>query len=182
MAEVGRHDRCSCGSGRRVTRCCGLFGGPGPEGLARVELSDLICLAAPVLTRHSDAELHRLLDRVPELPGDHPSLAWPLPRVFPAELEALRAAVDADHLEAVKNTLPEAVAAVDTQVGRAHLARAVLALRDAGRLEASLAAAAVADLASGSPQLVTASLAEAVLLHVQAAQAEPSSGLVLTGP
>jgi hypothetical protein len=181
MAEVGRNDRCSCGSGRRVKRCCGLSGGPGPEGLARVELSDLICLVAPVLTRHSDSELHHLLARVPELPGAHPSLAWALPRVFPPELEALRAAVHADDLEAVKNTLPEAVAAVDTQVGRAHLARAVLALRDAGCVEAGLVAAAVADLASGSPQLVTASLVEAVLVHVRAAAPVPSSALVLTG-
>jgi hypothetical protein len=182
MAEVGRNDRCSCGSGRRAKRCCGVSGGPGPEGLARVELSDLVCLVAPALTRHSDAELHHLLARVPELPGIHPSLAWTLPRVFPPELEALRAAVHADDLDAVKDALPEAVAAVDTQVGRAHMARAVLALRDAGCLEASLAAAAVADLASGSPQLVTASLVEAVLVDVRAAAADRSSGLVLTGP
>jgi hypothetical protein len=181
MADVGRNDRCSCGSGRRVKRCCGVSGGPGPEGLAGAELSDLTCLVAPVLTRHSDAELHQLLDRVPQLPGDHPSLAWALPRVFPPELEALRAAVHADDLEAVKDTLPEAVVAVDTQVGRAHLARAVLALRDSGRVEASLAAAAVADLASGSPQLVTASLVEAVLVDVLAAsRVESSPGLVLT--
>ena len=179
---MGRNDRCSCGSGRRPRRCCGVSGGPGPEGLARIELSDLTCLVAPVLIRHSDAELHQLLARVPELPGDHPSLAWGLPRVFPPELEALRAAVHADDLDAVKNALPEAVAAVDTQVGRAHLARAVLALRDAARLEAGLAAAAVVDLASGSPQLVTASLVEAVLADVRSTRAESSAGLVLARP
>ena len=182
MAYVGRTVRCPCGSGRRVKRCCGLSGGPGPEGLARAELSDLTSLVAPVLIRHSDSDLHGLLARVPELPGAHRSLAWALPRVFPPELEALRAAVHADDLEAVKDTLPDAVAAVETQVGRAHLARAVLALRDAGCVEASLAAAAVVDLASGSPQLVTASIVEAVLVDVRAARAESSSGLVLTGP
>ena len=178
---MGRNDRCSCGSGRRVKRCCGVSGGPGPEGLARAELSDLTCLVAPALTRHSDAELHALLARVPELPGAHPSLAWTLPRVPPPELEALRAAVHADDLDAVKGALSEAVAAVDTPLGRAHLARAVLALRDAGRLQASLAAAAVADLASGSPQLVTASVVEAVLLEVRVAAAE-RPGLVLARP
>lgn len=180
MAEVGRNDRCSCGSGRRIKRCCALSGRPGPEGLARVELSDLTCLVAPVLTRHSDAELHQLLARVPELPGDHPSLSWTLPRVFPPELSALQAAVHADDLEAVKNTLPEAVAAVDTLVGRAHLAHAVLALRDAGCVDASLAAAAVADLASGSPQLVTASVVQAAL--AEAAAAPVPSDLVLARP
>jgi hypothetical protein len=184
MADVGRNDRCSCGSGRRTRRCCGASGGPGPEALARAELSDLMCIVAPTLIRRSDAELHALLDRVPRLPGDHPALAWTLPRVLPPELGALRAAVHADDLDAVKDALPRAVAAVDTQVGRAHLARAVLALRDAGRLEVSLAAAAVADLASGSPQLVTASVVEAVLIDVGAAAAAAGQppGLVLAGP
>ena len=182
MAEVGRADRCSCGSGRRARRCCGVSAGLGPEALARTELSDLTCVVAPTLIRHSDDELHALLAAVPDLPRLHPSLAWALPGVFPSELEALRAAVRADDLEAVKQALPDAVAAIDTQVGRAHLARAVLALRDAGRLEAGLAAAAVVDLASGSPQLVTASLAEALLVEVGAAPPDQPSALVLARP
>jgi hypothetical protein len=179
---VGRNDRCSCGSGRRARRCCGVSTGLGPEALARTELSDLTCVVAGTLIRHSDDELHALLARVAELPRAHPSLAWTLPRVSPPELEALRTAVCADDLEAVKQALPGAVAAVDTQVGRAHLARAVLALRDAGRLEAGLAAAAVADVASGSPQLVTASVAEAVLVEVGAATPDQPSDLVLARP
>ena len=178
---MGRN-RCSCGSGRRTRRCCGGSPGLGPEALARAELSDLTCVVAPVLVRHSDEELQALLARVPELPRLHPPLAWTLPRVLPPELESLRAAVEGDDLEAVKQALPEAVAAVDNQVGRAHLAHAVLVLRDAGRVEASLAAAAVADLASGSPQLVTASLTEAVLAEVGAAAPDQSSELVLARP
>ena len=179
---MGRNDRCSCGSGRRASRCCGVSAGLGPEALARTELSDLTCVVAPVLVRHSDQELQALLARVPELPRLHPPLAWTLPRVFPPELETLRAAVEGDDLDAVKQALPEAVVAIDNQVGRAHLARAVLALRDAGRVEASLAAAAVADLASGSPQLVTASLTEAVLAEVGTAAPETSAELVLARP
>ncbi len=176
---MGRNDRCRCGSGRTTKRCCG----PGPEARARADLADVACLVAPVLIRHTDAELHALLARVPELPGDHPSLAWVLPGAFPPELEALRAAVDADDVHAVKAALPAAVAAVDTQVGRAHLAQAVLALRDAGRLETSLAAAAVADLASGSPQLVTASLVQAILVEVRTpAGDQPADLLVLAQP
>ncbi len=179
MADVGRNDRCSCGSGRRTRRCCRVSTGPGPEALARTELSNLTCLVAPALIRHSEGELHALLARVPDLPRADASLAWALPRALPAELEALQTAVRDDDLEAVKRALPEAVAAVDTQVGRAHLAHAVLALRDAGRLEGSLAAAAVVDLASGSPQLVTASLVEAVLADGRAGAAELPADLVL---
>lgn len=160
---MGRNDRCRCGSGIKSSSCCG----PCPEARARAELSDLMCVVAPALTCHTDAELQALLAQVPELPRSHPGLAWALPRVFPDELEALRAAVEACDLDAVKDALPAAVAAVDTQVGRAHLARAVLGLRDAGHLETNIAAAAVADVASGSPQLVTASLVEAVLADVR---------------
>ena len=162
---MGRNDRCRCGSGRKSLRCCG----PSPEARARAELSDLTRVVAPALTCHTDAELHGLLAQVPELPGTHPGLAWALPRDFPPELEALRSAVHAGDVDAVKAALPAAMEAVDTQLGRAHLARAVLAVRDAGQLENALAAAAVADLASGSPQLVTASLVSAVLAEAVAA-------------
>ncbi len=167
---MGRNDRCRCGSGRTSIPCCG----PSPEARARAELSDLMRVVAPALTCQTDAELHALLARAPQLPGTNPSLAWALPRVFPPELEALRAAVHAGDLDAVKAALPAAVEAVDTQVGRAHLARGVLALRDAGHVETTVAAAAVADLASGSPQLVTASLVSAVLAEVVAAP-EPAT-------
>jgi hypothetical protein len=180
MAKVARNDRCRCGSGRKAKRCCGPSAGPAPEDRARAELSELTRILAPPLARHSDEALHALLAEVPELPDHDLSLAWALPRHFPPELEALRRAIHDDDLDAVKEALPPAVAALDSQVGRAHLARAVLAVRDAGRVHPDLAAAAVVDLASGSPQLVTASIVQAVLVDV-GATATPA-GLVLSRP
>jgi len=168
MAYEARNDRCPCGSGRRTKWCCKLPAGPGPEDLAGAELTALVRSVVPVLRSRSCIELNLLLERVPELPRRHDSLAWPLPRVFPPELEALRAVVQDDDVDAVRDALTEAVAVLDSKVGRAHLARSVLALRDGGKLEAAPAAAMIADLASGSPQAVTASITEAVLIDVGA--------------
>ena len=49
---------------------------------------------------------------------------------------------------------------IDTPLEGARLARAVIPARDAGRLEGRLAATALVDLASGSRQLLCASLIE----------------------
>jgi len=166
LPQLGRRPRCGCGSGKAVTRCCGVTAHLGPAELAKGELVTLTRSLAPTLARYGDAELHDLLDRVPGLVALDVSLAWCLPRTLPTEIQQLRAAINDDDLEAVKDALPGAVAALDNQIGRARLAHAVLALRDIGRIEATLAAAAVVDVASGSPQLVTASIVEAVLVDV----------------
>lgn len=180
MTLLFRGTPCPCGSGKKFKRCCATGPGQAPADRARAELTALTRSLAPILNGSNDERLHDLLDRVPALPALDVSLAWCLPRVAPPELEALRAAVDGDEIDAVKAALPAAVSALDTQIGRAHLAHAVLALRDAGRVEPDLAAAAVADLASGSPQLVTASIVDAVLLE---AGATPTpAGLLLARP
>ncbi|HEX3394522.1 MAG TPA: SEC-C metal-binding domain-containing protein [Acidimicrobiales bacterium] len=166
MPQRGRTQRCICGSGKKVKRCCGVTAHLGPAELAKMELVELTRSLAPTLARCTDGELHDLLDLVPGLADLDVSLAWCLPRTLPSEIQHLRTAIHDDDLEAVKAALPGAVAALDDQVGRARLAHAVLALRDIGRIEKTLAAAAVVDLASGSPQLVTASIVEAVLLDV----------------
>ena len=66
---------------------------------------------------------------------------------------------------------------LDTPVQRARLARGVIALRDAGRLGRRLAAVAVVDLASGSRQLLSASVIQAVA--VRAGMARTPGGVVL---
>ncbi len=168
MPQLGRSQRCRCGSGKSSKRCCGVSARVEPAEAAKGELVALTRSLAPSLAGRSDGDLHQLLDRVPGLVALDVSLAWCLPRTLPPEIQALRVAIDDDDLEAVKVALPGAVAALDNQVGRARLAHAVLGLRDVGRIEATLAAAAVVDLASGSPQLVTASIVEAVLVDVGA--------------
>ncbi|MGI8776824.1 MAG: hypothetical protein ACR2LJ_05430 [Acidimicrobiales bacterium] len=166
MPQLGRKPRCSCGSGKAVKKCCGVTAHLGPAELAKMELVALTRSLAPTLARYGDDELHDLLDQVPGLVALDVSLAWCLPRTLPTEIQQLRAAINDEDLDAVKEALPGAVDALDNKVGRARLAHAVLALRDIGRIETTLAAAAVVDVASGSPQLVTASIVEAVLIDV----------------
>src|SRR5215211_7617635 len=37
MAQQGRNERCQCGSGRKVKRCCGVRRGPSEAVLAKVD-------------------------------------------------------------------------------------------------------------------------------------------------
>jgi hypothetical protein len=59
---------------------------------------------------------------------------------------------------------------LDTPLERARLARAVIAIRDAGRCGRLLAAVALIDLASGSRQLLCASVIEAVAVRAGVAR------------
>jgi hypothetical protein len=172
MARPRRSDRCPCGSGIKARRCCHDQPGATPQERAHSELITLARAAAPDLQRCSVVEFERLLDTVAGLPRAAPSLAWPLPVTGPTELVDLRRAVGDGDLEAVKAALPPAVAAVDCLEGRVALARAVVALRDTQRLAPESAAAAVVDLASGSPQLVTASVVEAVAAELSVSRAD----------
>src|SRR6266540_3666253 len=156
MAGLGRNERCPCGSGRKVKRCCGVRRGPSEDELAKAFLAVEARAAAWVLRDHDDEQLDELHDALIDLPSFDQSLLWPLPRLLTPEFARLG----------------DALAEEDTET-----ARAVLALRDAGRLAAELAAAAVIDLASPSTTLVRASLLHAVA--VDAGAAPTASGLVV---
>jgi hypothetical protein len=85
-------------------------------------------------------------------------------------LERLRAAVADDDADEVAAAVPAVLAEVDTPIVRAGLVRAVLALRDAGRVSDAVAAVVVVvEQASGSTTLLRASLLEAVAVSVGAA-------------
>ena len=72
-------------------------------------------------------------------------------------------------VKAIACELPAALAEVDTPIARAGLVRAVLGLRDAGRVSAEVAAAVAVEQASRSTELLTASLLAAVAVGVGAA-------------
>jgi SEC-C motif len=177
MAGPGRNERCPCGSGRKVKRCCGVRRGPSEDELARAFLAVEAPAAAWVLRDHDDEQLDELHDELIDLPTFDPSLLWPLPRLLTPELVRLGEALGEEDAEAVLPVLTGVLARLDTPRARAGLARAVLALRDGGRLSAELAAAAVIDLASPSTTLVRASLLHAVA--VDAGVVPTASGLVV---
>ena len=57
MAGVGRNERCPCGSGRKVKRCCGVQRGPSEDELAKAFLAVEARAAAWVLRDHDDEQL-----------------------------------------------------------------------------------------------------------------------------
>ena len=179
MATRGRNQRCACGSGRKVKFCCGSQRGPSEADLAKGFLAAERRKAAQVVLALTRAELDEALEEVVELPAQELSLQVPLPRVLSPELEALRAVVDGDDREGLEAGLPAAVGQLDGPLLRAELARAVLALRDSGRVDPTLAAVAVVDLCMEPSALVEAGLVQAVAVSVGAA--ETPSGLVLVG-
>jgi hypothetical protein len=179
MAQEGRNARCQCGSGRKVKRCCGVRRGPSEAELAKVWLHQQARSASLVLAERSDAEVVALLDEAVGLPRQDVSVQLPLPRLFSPALERLRAAVADGDPEGVAAAVPTALAEVDSPIVRAGLVRAVLGLRDAGRVSGEVAAAVALEQASRSTELLEASLLEAVAVSVGAART-PAGLLVVS--
>jgi hypothetical protein len=179
MAQQGRNERCRCGSGRKVKRCCGVRRGPSEAELAKAFLHQQAQAAALVLDRRSDPEVVALLEAATRLPKQEVSMQLPLPRLLSSALERLRAAIADDDPDQVAAAVPAALVEVDTPLVRAGLVRAVQALREAGRVSAEVAAAAVVEQASRSTELLKASLLAALRVSVGAATT-PSGLLVIS--
>ena len=177
MAGYRRNDPCPCGSGRKAKRCCGVSRGPSAEELARAFLAAEALPAALQLAGLTESELRGLFDDLVELPSLDLSLVLRLPDLLSPELCRLLEAVEDDDRDAADEALPAALARVDTVEARAALARAVLALRDAGRVAPRVAALALVDLEGGGEALLTASLIQAAAISVGAARTP--NGLVV---
>jgi hypothetical protein len=181
MAGVGRNEPCPCGSGVKAKRCCGVRRGPSEAELARSFLREQCRASGPVLRRAiNDVDaLIELYEAVAGLPRLDLSCQLRLPRLLTPELERLRSAIADDDGEGIQVALPDALVQVDNPVVRADLARAVLALREAGRVTEEVAAAALLDLDSDADALVREALVAA--LAVDCGAARTPSGLVLVG-
>jgi hypothetical protein len=160
-----------------VKRCCGERRGPSEAELARASLAHAARQAAFRLAHATPAELAALCKAFLDLPALDLSVQVPLPELVTPELERLRAAMVEDDAEAVHEALGPVLAEVDTPETRALLAERVVALRDAGRVDADVAAAAVINLDSPSRAFLRASLVEAVA--VAAGLARTPSGLLV---
>ena len=181
MANVGRNQPCPCGSGVKAKRCCGVRRGPCEVDLARAFVVEQRRASSPALREaiNSMDDLIALYAAVAELSRLDLSCQLRLPEVLSPELEQLRSAIFDDDIEGMQWALPGALAQVDNPLVRADLARAVVALRDAGRIGDEVAAAALLDLDSGADCMVREALVAA--LAVDCGAARTPSGLVLAG-
>jgi hypothetical protein len=178
MADGQRNGPCSCGSGRKAKRCCGVRRGPSEAELARAWLDVQARAHARALCRLDDDQLEDLYDEMTRLPRHHMSLQLPLPRLLPPELEALRTVIVEEDVDQLFAAVPAALARADSAPARRALAEAVLAARDEGRVDQIVASAAIVDLAApGESRLFRDSLLEAVA--VSAGAAETPSGLIV---
>src|SRR3954468_8723811 len=162
MSKSGRNELCSCGSGLKVKRCCGVARGPSEENLAVAFLRNAAREVAGRAGALSEGEFALLLAELVDLPCLDLSLQVELPKLRSPALGRLCEAIAEDDELAGEAVLDEVLDELDTPLERARLARAVIAARDAGRMERRLAAVALVDLASGSRRLVCASVIEAV--------------------
>lgn len=181
MAGVGRNEPCSCGSGVKTKHCCGVRRGPSGPELARAFLVEQRRASSPALRRviNDVDDLIELYEAVAALPRTDLSCQLRLPRLLSPELERLRSAIADDDVDEIQHALPDALAQVDNVLVRAELGRAVIALREAGRITVEVAAAALLDLDSDADALVREALVAA--LAVDCGAARTPSGLVLVG-
>jgi hypothetical protein len=179
MNGSGRNDVCRYGSGKKAKRCCGTRRGPSPAELARAFLADERRKAARVLLDADLNEFDELFDEIIDLPTLDVSLQTNPPRLLTPELERLRVALDEDDEDAFDDAVDAVVDQLDTPEVRATLARAVLKLRDLGRIDRRLAATAIIDLWTPHSGLFQASVVQSIAVSVGAAKT-PSGLLVVS--
>ena len=125
----------------------------------------------------SEREFALLLGDLVDLPCLDLSLQVELPKLFSPALGQLCEEIADDDEFAGEAVLDDVLDELDTPLERARLARAVIAMRDAGRCGRLLAAVALIDLAIGSRQLLCASVIESVA--VRAGVARTPAGVLL---
>lgn len=178
MAKIGRNELCLCGSGLKVKRCCGAVRGPSAESLAVAFLRSAAReVAVGPVGALSEREFARLLAELVDLPCVDLSLQAELPKLFSPALGRLCEAIAEDDELTGDAVIEEVLDELDTPLERARLARAVIAVRDVGRCGRLLAAVALIDLASGSRQLLCASVVQSVA--VRAGVARTPAGVML---
>jgi hypothetical protein len=179
MAKVGRNQPCPCGSGIKAKRCCEIRRGPSQEELARAFVAIEGQRALSLIAHCDREEFTELFDEMMGLPERELSLHVPLPKILTPELERLARVVRADDEDEVEAAMDAALPQVDTPYIRARLSRAVIAQRDAGRIDRRVAAMALVQLAGRSLSLLRCSLIQAIGVVVGAVET-PSGILVVS--
>jgi hypothetical protein len=148
--------------------------------MAKAFLAGLVTPAALVLARFTAEEIEGLHAEMIELPELDSSLQVAVPRLVTPEVNVLLEAIDDDDVDALEEAVPPVLARVDTPLERARLARAVIALCDAGRIPVPVAATALLDVASPELRsLVTSGLIQSAAVVLGAVRTP--GGLLVAG-
>ena len=107
MGAVGRNEQCSCGSGRKSKRCCGVQRGPSEADLARAFLAGHVRPAARVLRGCTDDEFIDLEAEMIELPTIDTTLQLPLPRLLTPDVNRLLDAIEEGDLDDIDDAIDE---------------------------------------------------------------------------
>lgn len=174
MAKVQRNAPCSCGSGKKAKRCC--HGSVRYIDVRIMPLDvyrDLICELAGT----TKVEFHALFEELMNLPELDLSLQVPLPAFRTPAIDRAITALHNDDTDDFDRAVAEVVPTVDTVMRRLLLARAVVVLRDAGRIGRKLAAVAVIELDREDSAFFASSVAQSV--SVLAGEQRTPSGLLV---
>jgi len=174
MAKVRRNGPCPCGSGHKAKRCC-----YGNEQLFDNELvpKELCAGVLSDLAGTTELEMRSLFDELLYLPEVDLSLQVPLPLVRTPHLDRAIRALQDDEDEVFDHELAHVVPLVDDAEHRTTLAKAVLVLRDQGRIPSKLAALAVLELDRETSTFFISSVAESIA--VLAGDQRTPSGLLV---
>jgi len=174
MAKVKRNGPCPCGSGNKAKRCC-----YGPVEYLDVRIMPLEVYRDSIaeLAGTTKDEFEDLLAELVNLPEFDLSLQVPLPSIWTPDLDRAVKTLHDDDTEEFRDALTHVVARLDTVRQRLLLARAVVVLRDAGRLSKKLAALAVIELDREYSAFFASSVAESIA--VVAGDQRTPSGLVV---
>jgi hypothetical protein len=176
MAKIRRNAPCPCGSGSKAKRCC--------YGIN--ETTQIHCLPTELcqgvvanLIDIDEVELMVLEEELLDLPEIDTSLQVPLGILTPT-IGAALCAIQDDDVDLFDEVLDEVMLEVDWPDRRTDLARAVITLRDQGRIPSDLAALAVIDLDCLQSTLFASSVAES--LAVLAGEVSTPAGLIVATP
>jgi hypothetical protein len=174
MAKVKRNGPCPCGSGDKAKRCCYGAREPAHDGMLPKEIGDA---AIADLNGTNEIELRAYFDQLLDLPELDVSLQIRLPGIITPDMErAINTLRDGDG-DGFDDALDQVRNAIDSPERRLALAKAVLALRDQGKITKKFAAMAVIEI--DRPQSMTFRSSVAESLAVLAGEQHTPAGLLL---
>lgn len=178
MAKIRRNEPCPCGSTKKAKRCCFSVERLAETAEVRRAFEALCKQVAPALRDVERVEFDELFRQAIHLPEIDLSVQVSLPALSSPAVEQARASLAADDTDTFDAAVWEIAEELGTPQRRLALAHAIIALRDAGRIDSKVAAAATFDLAGGTSSAVfISSVAESIA--VSAGDTHTPAGLII---